>query len=89
MSALDEIAAERFAQVDRFGHAPERDAALPLDELPKKAREYVTIGIDRLHPFQGELNIPLARKKLVQAAALLIAAIERLPREDQAESPAS
>ena len=74
---LAQISDERHAQKHQHKHDPHDDAALPLHVLPATARDYLQIAIDRLHGDRTDL--PRARKKLVQAAALIVAALEAFP----------
>lgn len=78
--ALIDIGDERSRQVS-FGHDDNADAALHIAALPIKAREFLIIAIDRMTCARDRRDLPRARRKLVQAGALVAAAIDRLDRE--------
>lgn len=77
-AAIGAVLAERLAQVERFGHDPDGDVLLSLDDLPRKAWEYLQIGRDCIRATGEKRDLPRARKKLVQSAALILAALDRL-----------
>ena len=77
LGALEDIMSMREEQIVKFGHTPEQDAMLPAHYLPKEARAYLDHAIDELMigPEGWEAR---ARKRLIRAAALILAAIDRL-----------
>lgn len=95
LTTLAEILAERLRQIEQFGHTPEADAALPLCMLPiaaghkldaatkafarelGRAREAMASAIDHAQ-FR---NREPARRKLIQAAALCLAAATRIDHD--------
>lgn len=74
---LAAIMYERAGQLKR-GHDAEADAMLPLDALPRKAHDFILIAVDCIRATGDRRDLPRARRKLAQAGALLLAAIERL-----------
>lgn len=78
--ALQDVLKERIAQIDKRGHTSETDGDHPLHFLPGLAAEYAGIARDRARP-GTHFSLPGARKKAVQAAALALAAVERLDAE--------
>lgn len=78
--ALAAVLAERLAQIDLRGHDPESDAGQPPHRLPDLAAQYARISAERAAPGPSQ-HLAGARKKAVQAAALAIAAVERLDVE--------
>jgi len=82
--AMEDVLAERMRVILDFGHTPEKDLQLPLAWLPQEARNYLTDAIDEAH--RGPDRHAIARRKLIKAGALLLAAIDRLdaePRHDR------
>lgn len=75
---LGAVIRERVAQLDAHGHMPEADAELPLHALPHKALDYLQIALECTQGIRGQRDLPRARKKLAQAAALCLAALDRL-----------
>lgn len=78
--ALADVLAERIKQIDDRGHTLEADLALSLDALPRLVATYATIARDRATRGK-QFTLPGARKKIIQAAALAIAAAERIDAE--------
>lgn len=85
--ALGDVLRERVRHQTDLGYDRNHDDALPLDFLPRQASARLTIALDRLG-IGGRRDIDGARKALVQAAALALAAIDRLDRAGQ-HDPAS
>ncbi|MEZ5688722.1 MAG: hypothetical protein R3E21_08085 [Caenibius sp.] len=77
VGAMEDVMTMREEQIVKFGHTPEQDAMLPAHYLPKQARGYLEHAIDELTigPEGWEAR---ARKRLIRAAALILAAIDRL-----------
>lgn len=80
--ALSEVIRERVAQLEKFGHGLARDAAQPLDELPRKASEYLRDGLELIRGTVRGQDLDGARRKLVRATALGLAALDRLAMEE-------
>lgn len=73
--------AARIEQLQRFGHDEAHDAQLPPQFLMNKAREYLSDAID--HSREGSRkNLPCAWRKTARAAALCLAALDRLAIEN-------
>ena len=78
--AMEDVLAERMRVILDFGHTPEKDLQLPLAWLPQEARNYLTDAIDEAH--RGPDRHAIARRKLIKAGALLLAAIVDPPAPD-------
>lgn len=87
-AALADILAERLAQVTQRGHTPESDADQPVHRLLDLTSTYARIACDRAAPGDRQ-TLAGARKKAVQAAALAIAAVERLDLDIRAAADAA
>lgn len=77
--AMEAVLAERMRAILDFGHTPEKDLQLPLVWLPQEARNYLIDAIDEAR--RGPDRRAIARRKLIKAGALLLAAIDRLDAE--------
>jgi hypothetical protein len=75
--ALRAIVTERVEQIVRHGYGAEHEAALALRQLPALARSQIIHGMDRLSG--GDLVA--GRRWLAKAAAVLMAAIDRIDVE--------
>lgn len=73
-SAIESIAAERARQIEK-GWTPEHDDEHSTNHLVNRAITYAHAG-----RYEAHLERDLLRDQLVKAAALLVAAIERLDR---------
>lgn len=87
-AALD-VLAERRGQVEREGWTSEHDDQHSVEELQKAGVAYASIGVCALPsifwPWGRDWWKPKGlRQNLVRGAALLIAAIERLDRQQTA-----
>lgn len=85
-AALD-VLAERRGQVEREGWTPEHDDQHSVEELQKAGVAYASIGVCVLPSIfwpWGRWKPKGLRQNLVRGAALLIAAIERLDRQQTA-----
>jgi hypothetical protein len=71
MSVYDEIAAERARQIEK-GYTPEHDDEHGVNHITGWARRYV--------PYAGWID---TRERAIQAAALLVAAVEAIDRAAQ------
>ncbi len=77
--AMEDVLTERMRAIHDFGHTPEKDLQLPLAWLPREARNYLTDAIDEAR--RGSDRHAIARRKLLKAGSLLLAAIDRLDAE--------
>ncbi len=68
----------RIEQIVRYGHDATHDADLSIDYLPRQARERLLHAHDQLTGSDGKQNLPAARKNIARAAAICLAAIDRL-----------
>lgn len=71
------ILEQRIAQIERHGHDPRADAARPPDHLPRLALDYVQGALDHIRRGASR-DGEIARSRLVKAAALCLAAADRL-----------
>lgn len=85
VGAMEDVMAMREEQILKFGHTPARDALRPVHYLPKQARGYLDHAIDELTigPEGWEAR---ARKRLIRAAAMILAAIDRLDADSGSTS---
>lgn len=93
---LGDVLRERIRHATDLGYDRDHDDALPVDWLARQAGNRMTIAIDRLASGPRR-DLAGGRKSLVQAAALALAAIDRIDRAatqdgadlfaDQAEEP--
>ncbi len=60
------------------GHDAEHDSFLPIEALPRLAREFGMAAIDQLTGTSEKQNLPVARKNLARMAAAALAGIDRL-----------
>ena len=81
MQVIDEIKSERARQISK-GWTKEHDDTLNLGQLAVAAAAYAT-GISELYPTGWQYKEAPRRKQLIKAAAMLVAEIERLDREEQ------
>lgn len=75
--AMRAVIEARIEQVVKHGHTPEGDADRPLRLLPNNARQMILDTLDLLDP-GGRQNLVVGRRRLARAAALLLAAIDRV-----------
>lgn len=92
-AAARDVLAERARQISVEGWTPEHDDQYVRQELERAAICYIVIGPNRMSPddwpFHPRYWRPAEpRRELVKAAALLIAAIERLDRAKAREQGA-
>ena len=96
MQGFDLIRAERIRQVHSEGYKPEKDAGREA-ELVNAARAYLTAANNQITFPQLEIEIPGSwpwdskffkptetKRMLIKAGALVAAAIDALPEEDNA-----
>lgn len=76
----------RIEAIMRFGHGAEHDAMLPIGELPTVARKYLVEAAERIGGSEEKRSLPAARKSLARAAALCMAAMDRLDAAIAAEA---
>lgn len=86
VAAIEDVLAERHRQIAKFGHTPERDAALPLKQLPREAARFLNMAIEDCQ-FHREDWRTAARKHLIRAAAMILAAMDRIALEPEDEDP--
>lgn len=79
-SAALAVLLERQRQVDRFGHHPQADDALPESHLLREAHVRLLMAADLVMGRPDAPTLLRARTKTVQAAALCLAEIDRLDR---------
>ena len=68
----------RIEQIVRYGHDAVHDADLAIDYLPRQARDRMLHAIEQLTGVSDKQNLPAARKNIARAAAICLAAIDRL-----------
>src|SRR5688572_1972686 len=68
----------RLEQLLKHGHDSEHDMMLPLDQLPRLARERAIMAIEQISGTGEKQNLPVARRNLLRAAAICLAAVDRL-----------
>lgn len=78
-AALGDVLRERVRHMTDLGHDREHDDGLSIDYLPRLAAGRMIIATDRLAAGDRR-DLAGARKALVQAAALALAALDRLDR---------
>lgn len=76
--AMEDILALRMRQIIDHGHTAERDRDKPIQALPIAAGQEIRGAIDYCQFHRNEL----ARRYLVRAGALILAAIDRLDMEE-------
>ncbi len=85
LRAVEDVLALRGEQIHKFGHTSEKDAALPVDHLPREAKAALAAALDDIQFHRGGIawdeTRPRVRRRLVKAAAMLLAAIDRLDME--------
>lgn len=77
--AVRAVLEARIEQIVKHGHDATHDADLPIGWLPRHAREMMQMALDCLHPVKPDL--PVARRRVARAAALCLAAIDRIDVE--------
>jgi hypothetical protein len=78
---LAEVLAERARAIAVFGHDATADDAAGLHAIGAKASAFMQIADDRATGPRERRNLPAAKKKAVQAAALCLALIAAINRE--------
>lgn len=78
--ALNAVLEARIEQIVKHGHTPAQDAAMPLKVLPHHARSMILDATDLMDP-GCRRNLTVARRRIAKAAAMLLAAIDRIDVE--------
>ena len=78
-AAVKAVLEARIAQVVKHGHTPAADAAWPLRKLPADARSMLVAGMDLMEG--PHRNLVVGRRRFAKAAAMLLAAIDRVDLE--------
>ena len=86
VASMEAVLAERIRQIARFGHTPESDAALPLRQLPREAARFLNAAIEDVQ-FHREGWRQHARRHLIRAAAMILAAMDRIEAEPEQPDP--
>jgi hypothetical protein len=76
--AIRDVVEMRTQQIARYGHTREADADLPLDQLPREAAQRIQTAVERIRATEERRSLPGARVALVRAAAMCLAAVDRL-----------
>lgn len=76
--AMRAVMEMRIEQIVKHGHTAEGDRMLPISLLPDEARKMAAAACDLIVATGERRNLPVARKRLARAAALCMAAIDRL-----------
>lgn len=77
--AMEDILALRARQIHEFGHTPVQDLGLPRLQLPLAARQALS---DAIEDMQFNKERGQIRRRLVKAAALIMATIDRIDNEE-------
>jgi hypothetical protein len=77
-SAVKAVLEARIEQILKHGHSPEADAELTLKYLPHHARSMIIDAVDLLQESGPHRNLVVGRRRLAKAAAMLLAAIDRV-----------
>jgi hypothetical protein len=86
--AMRAVMEMRVEQIVRHGHTAENDAMLPIGWLPRDAQDTVQAARDLMIAGPERRDLGTARRRLVKAAAILLAAIDRLDGAIAAEPKA-
>lgn len=84
--AVRAVLEARIGQILKQGHTRENDAMLSIVALPDKAIEMARIARSRIGVTGADRNLKAARKSLAAAAALCLAAIDRLDAVPEGEA---
>lgn len=68
----------RIEQIVRHGHDSEHDAMLPIDRLARDAAGRFAAAVDHMSGAGERRDLAAARRVLVRAAAIGLAAIDRI-----------
>ncbi|WP_225205062.1 hypothetical protein [Novosphingobium huizhouense] len=85
-TAMARVMARRMDQVARHGHAPDKDLKLPLHVLPEHARAYLVAALEDIQ-FAGRTGKGRqhALSNLERAGAMILAAMDRIQAEEDAD----
>jgi hypothetical protein len=72
------VAEMRLEQILKHGHDAEEDAMQPIDRLPRLAHERLIRALDHIRGTAQSRNLAVARLDLGRAAAMCLAAIDRI-----------
>jgi hypothetical protein len=86
--AMRAVMEMRVEQIVRHGHTADNDAMLPIGWLPRDAQDTVQAARDLMIAGPERRDLGTARRRLVKAAAILLAAIDRLDGAIAAEPKA-
>ncbi|MCJ8158828.1 hypothetical protein [Sphingomonas sp. LaA6.9] len=75
---LSAIIQERLSQISRLGYSLETDIARGPAHLAEQARRFLGYAIDQLQPGERQC-LEAARKNLIRAGAMAIAALDTFP----------
>lgn len=75
------IVAERIAQIARHGHDAAHDRSGSAERLPRVAKDYLQGAIDQIACAAETRNLVAARRNVVRACAVGLAAIDRIDAE--------
>lgn len=78
--AWQDIVKARIEQITKFGHTPDQDDFHPMGELVRRSIKKLDQAKDNLS-LGGWDYLGAARKRLVTAAAMLVAQIDRIDRK--------
>lgn len=76
----------RIEQIVKYGHDAEHDAMQAIDALPRLAAERLIHARDQILATGERRNLPVAKLNLARAAAMCLAAIDRIDVVLDAES---
>lgn len=80
--AVREVLEQRITQVVKFGHTRDGDASLPSGWLPNDAKNDLIGALDLINGGPDRRDLPRARKRIIRAAALCLAALDRLELDE-------
>lgn len=76
---MDDVAAERKRQIGK-GYTPEHDDRHTVHGFTNLSRAYANLAVDNAWHGETPTRLPAIRQRLVQATAILVAAIESIDR---------
>jgi len=76
--AMRMVIEARVDQIVKRGHTRDSDAMLPIGWLSRRAHDMVQAATDNIDGTLERRNLPIAKARLARAAALCLAAIDRL-----------
>jgi hypothetical protein len=75
---LKAVLAMRIEQILKHGHTAENDLMLPILWLPKQAKDQALAATEAIGVTGNGRDLALAKRRLARAAALCMAAIDRI-----------